>query len=149
MSATNAVDDIINAMIATLQAAAALSDTIVEDDDTAIGEDASDAIVITYVRSVPADPLVYLGQPIDWDTEISIECYARADNTTSNGRASRQLHAAAYARLMAEPSLGGRLQDLVCIGITHDQERRASRLGCCIGQYRTRHRTQSATLDAA
>ncbi len=144
----NAHDRIVDAVVALLAAAPALSDFIAEDDEGAIAEDACSAILVRFVESDPIVPSIS-GGPVDWNTRLGIECYARADASSSTGRASRRLHAAAFARLMADPTLGGAAMGMEPGQVMSEQDRRDSRLGCCIGQYLYLHRTQANTLEVA
>lgn len=146
----NAHDSIVAATVARLLQAPALAGGFVEEElqPGAVPEEVSQAISVRLSRSVAQDTR-YAGHPIDWQSELVIECYARGDAANpSTGRASRALHAAAYARLMAEPSLGGQVSYLVPVAIDVDTEAATGPHGVCIGTYTAVHRTAAATLEA-
>lgn len=146
----NAHDAIVGAIVARLLQWPALAGGLVEEElqPGAVPEEAPQAISVRLARSVAQDSR-FAGQPIDWQSEVVLECYARGDAAhPTTGRASRALHAAAYARLMQEPTLGGLLSYLVPVAIDIDTEAATGPHGVCIGTYTAQHRTQTASLEA-
>lgn len=150
----NAHDAIIDAVLATLRAEPPVTDgPIAEDIDAGtIPEDATECISVSLDTSDP-DRISLTGYPVNWTTDIVIECYARADGRRDGaltaGRASRALHQRVHARLMADPGLGGRAMDLRPPRIRSDRDQADTRLGCCIATYSALHRTAAASLEAA
>lgn len=147
----NALDAIIAAAIAALRLAPAVTaGPIGEDIDVGrLGEDVDEAVSISLASSEPQNPTAILGHPVDWISTLQIEAYARRDAATPlSGRASRALQARIYARLMANPTLGGTADDVRAPTLTTDGAVMDTRMGCCIGSYPVLHRTQARSLDA-
>ena len=147
----NAVDAITAAALVALRAGPALCGAIDEDVDTeAVPEGTTELINVRHETSTPVNRAAIRGNPVEWQTDIVVEAYARGDSPQpGTGRASRALQARVYARLLAEPSLGGVAIDLLPGPIGTDSDRVDRRLGCCAATYTVIHRTGAATLDAA
>jgi hypothetical protein len=146
----NAHDAIVDAILARLALAPAVTVGRIEEDiDTeALAETDDEAVSVSLVTSDPQAGEIY-GHPVDWVSTVVIECYARRDSRgLSAGRASRALHAAVYARLMADPSLAGTASDVREPQISIEAAQRGTRLGCCTGTYPVWHRTAARTLEA-
>ncbi len=68
--------------------------------------------IFVYLEQSQATPSSMHGDTrVDWQTQIRVECLARAVAGTSADDAADALGAAAYARIMGSPSLGGALLD--------------------------------------
>jgi len=115
----------------------------------AVAREVKYTIVVRKDGSTPQDRATIEGHPVDWITNIAIECYARADGEESPDEASDRLFAQVYERLMADPTLGGlvdNVEDPTLAWDTDDGERRA---GCTIAIFPVRHRTTARTLQGA
>lgn len=146
----NAHDLIVRQVLNSLTAAPALAGgNVWEEELRPLPEGSTQAIVVRFESSRP-DRGAILGAPIDWVSTLTVECHARVDNRSATlGRASRRLHGEVYARLMADPSLGGKVFDLQEPDLATDQAQLDTDLGCLIAQYPVLHRTQARTLEVA
>lgn len=68
---------------------------------------------------VPESDLSY-GYPIVWQCQIAVECYAKATTATAPDVAVDALVAATYARLMADPTLGGAVSLITPRDVAYD-----------------------------
>lgn len=147
----NAQDAIVQAVLAALRTAPAVTTGLIEEDLdlAAVGDHDAQAVSVSLTGSDPQNPAAILGHPIDWISTLVIECYVRRDTATAlAGRASRSLHALVYQRLMSDPSLAGTADDLRAPSITIDNAVLNTRMGCCTGTYPVLHRTAARTLQA-
>lgn len=148
----NAHDAIVQAVLAALRAAPAVTTGPIEEDldAQAIPDDAGEAVSVTLVGSEPQNPAAIYGHPVDWLSTVAVECYARRDTAVAlAGRKSRQLHAAVYARLMGDHTLAGTADDVREPTLAIDNAVLDTRMGCCTGTYPVLHRTAARTLLAA
>lgn len=145
----NAHDGIIGAMIAALQAAPAVTaGTIAEDIDAAtMPEDETERVVVVMAQSV-GDRGAILGNPVDWRTDIDLQCTARADGRVAGVRASRALHARCYARIMSDPTLGDAAMDVLGPTLHTENLFADTRVGTTVGTYTVLHRTSAASLES-
>jgi hypothetical protein len=146
----NAHDAVIDAVLTTLRLPTPVAAGGVEEDIDvcAMPAEHSESVSVALVGSMPTVVAIQ-GAPVDWVTTLSIECAARADGRGAAGRASRMLHAAVYARLMAAPTLGGVVNHIGEPQITQDRAQLATRIGLTVGLYTVHHRTAAGTLEAA
>lgn len=146
----NAHDLIIDRILSALRQAPALAGGHINEEHSRMqGEDVDQYIVVRWSGSDPATSTIKAA-PIDWTTGVTIECAVRRDDRdASTGRASRALHAQVYARLMADPSLGGAAFDVLDPRLTSDPAELDTNYGCVIAQYQVLHRTSSRTLEAS
>lgn len=147
----NAHDAIVQAVLAALRTVPAVTSGPIDEDldALAIADETTQAISVSLVGSDPQNPAAIFGHPVDWISTLVVECYARRDSAVVlTGRASRALHAAAYARLMADPTLGGVADDLREPSIAIDNAVLDTRMGCCTGTYPVLHRTAARSLQA-
>ena len=145
----NAHDAIVSAIVSALLASPPLAGGRVAEEAAfdALPEGVAQAISVAMVRSLAQAVLVGGGAPIDWRTTVRIQCLARADAAGAGGRASRALHAQVYARLMADPTLGGLAGFIEPPALASDTELLGSRLGALTADYVVSHRTSATALD--
>lgn len=146
----NALDAVIAGALAVLrQAPAVTTGPLAEDIDVrSLGEDVTEAVSLSLTGSEPQNPTAIFGHPIDWVSTLQVEAYARSDSASAlGGRASRALQAKVYARLMANPSLGGAADDIRAPTLNTEGAVLDTRMGCCTASYPVLHRTQARTLD--
>lgn len=148
----NSHDAVVDAMLRALREPLAVADGPIDEDidSGALPEDVQECINLFIEGSDPGR-VVMRGHPVEWTTTVVVEHYARADGRgqhgASAGRRSRALFARAYARLMADPSLGGLCTDLLPPEVRSDKDLQDTRLGCLIATYRVQHRTQARTME--
>lgn len=85
------------------------------------------------------------GAPVDFTTQLAVECYVRSTTTTPDVAADVLLEAV-YARLMADQSLGGTVMDINLTSIEPDFDETADKTACITLHLAVRHRASSTTL---
>jgi|CXWL01.1.fsa_nt_gi hypothetical protein len=145
----NAHDAILSAVLTALRLPTPVTTGSIEEEIDAadMPEGQTEAISVALVVSVPRAVAIN-GAPVDWVTDLAIDCAARTDGRTAAGRASRALHAAVYARLMADTTLGGAASYIGEPQISQDQALLGTRIGRTSGLYTVHHRTAAGTLEA-
>jgi hypothetical protein len=144
----NAQDLVIDRILAALNGAPAIAQGNISEERTRpLGQNVNEAVIVRFAGSTPNRNS--MGAGIDWTTTVNIEHHARGDARTPSGRASRILTGIVFARLMADPSLGGVLMDLRPPRLAADQSQSLDdEMGCVIAQYTALHRSASNTLEA-
>lgn len=104
------------------------------------------AVVVRPLRAEVAEAAMSPILPISWTSEIAVECYARCGADTSPDLAVDALVEAVYARLLADPTLGGVVLALRPQGIAFDFDADGDQTACATLVFNARHRTQGATL---
>jgi len=84
--------------------------------------------------------------PIDWKTRIRIECLARATSAASADDAADALAASVYARVMADPSLGGKAIDTEAQAMAWTEDEADPALSACQQIFTVWHQTAFAEL---
>ena len=146
----NTHDAIVGAVVAALLAAPALAGGRVteEADFDQLPEAVDQAVSVAMLSSEPRMILVGATAPIDWRTTVRVLCFARVDTAGASGRASRALHAAVYARLMANQTLGGLVMSIDPPTLSSDTALIGTRMGLLSADYVIHHRSSSTSLDA-
>lgn len=143
-----AFDDVLGAVMAALQSAPALAGgNIVENDDGPLDAADSARIVVRLTRA-RGELGAIRGAPVDWESEVEIECQAGA---ASGVRAAlNELVGGAYARIAADPTLGGLvLQIALDPEIVWDYQIAERELGRALLTAKAQHRTAEANLNTA
>lgn len=145
---SSAFDAIVSGFIALLSAATPVCPNIESDGDSEplpAGRTAS--ILVILGNAQPSQLGGIIGNPVDWQTEVAVKCFASA-NATSARPAANTLANAAYTRLATDPSLG--LGSNVFIGepvIEWETDQAATRLACATLTYTVSHRTTGGNLN--
>ncbi len=142
---TTAFGTIVGAIETLLQAATPVSSQIFRARLKPIAAQHADAVVIRIESSVP-ERVAILNAPTDWDTVISIECYARSA-TLSADEAVDALLANVWAKLAANPSLSGLVMDMLPTNLEYDFAGEADQMACAILTLKVLHRTNNLTLE--
>lgn len=148
MPGSTAQDVIVDAVLAALRQAPAITTGPIDEDVDldAVAETHAEAVSVELVSSQPQESTTGY---ITWTSRIAVLCLVRRDGRTAGQpRASRALHAKAFARLMADRGLGGLAIDVSQPAIRPERQQLDTRMGACIGLYDVRHRVFGATLDA-
>ena len=74
-----------------------------------------------------------------WATPIAVECYAKATPGTAPDVAVDALASAVYARLLADPTLGGVVRSLTPTGLSYDFDADADQTACATFVFTARH----------
>ena len=148
----NAHDAIIDAVLTLLRQSPAVTSGLIgeEVDLASLPEGTQEAVSVSLAGSDPQQPAPLLGAPVDWISTVQIECYARRDERTASGRASRELHARVYARLMSGTVLATAVPgaDLRQPTIRSDDQPMGTRTGITVGLYPVLHRTVGGALNS-
>lgn len=136
---------IVAAVVARLQQAPAVSGQVHRARMRPIAAQWSTAVVVRLLQA-ELDRLAISGAPINVDTTLVVECYARS-TTLEPDLAADQLLQDVYARLATDPTLGDLVADLMPVGLAYDFDSDAERLACVSITYLVRHRTASLTLE--
>lgn len=144
----NAHDAIVQAVMARLRESPAIPALIVEEAEAdPLPEHIEAAVVVEFAGSNP-QRVVMRGNPVDWTTRVRLACYARADGRTLGaGRASRNLHALCYARLMSDHTLAGAAWDISEPSLQSETDRSSNEVGVLVAEYEISHRTAARTLE--
>lgn len=141
---TTVFAQIVSAIVTALQAATPVSAQIYRARMRPMAAQHTDAVVVRLLSATP-ERFDIGGAPVDFTTQIAVECYARSNATTAD-LAADTLLAAVYARLMLDTSLGGLVMDLNLTDITYDFDADAEQTSCVILTLQVRHRASSTTL---
>ncbi|MES2909881.1 MAG: hypothetical protein V4718_00745 [Pseudomonadota bacterium] len=142
---TTAFGQIAGALKTLFEAAPAVSNQVYRARIKSIEANHNDAVVIRLQGGVP-ERFAILNAPMDWETEIAIECYARSRALTAD-EAVDALLAKVWAKLTADTSLGGLVMDLNITNLDYDFAGEAEHMACVTVTLRVLHRTQNHSLE--
>lgn len=143
----NTHDAVVDAVLAALRRSPAITSGPIEEDTDAdlLPEGTREAVIVSLVDS---DPLEQYTNRVTWRSRVAINCHVQKDGRTNAGRASRELHARVYARLMEDRTLGGAVVDVAEPRIRQDSAQADTRMGACTGTYPVQHNTSAGSLQA-
>jgi hypothetical protein len=142
---TTAFGTIVAAIKTRLEAAPAVSAQVWRARLTPVAAQHLDAVVVR-IQSGIASRFGILNGPMDWDTTIDIECYARSTTLTADAAVDALL-AKVWARLAADSSLGGLVMDLNPTEVNYDLAGEGDQLACVTLSLKVLHRTQNQSLE--
>jgi hypothetical protein len=142
---STAFAQIVGAVLAALQAAPAVCETVYRARPNLVPEQVEQAVNVQWEQAL-ASPGTIFGAPIDWDTKVTVECYARALRD-SGDLAVDPLLEAVYARLAQNRTLGGLVADLNIIGIEAENSAEGKKTGWVRLTYVAQHTTSNDTLE--
>jgi len=144
---STAFASIVSAVIAKLSEAPAVCDVIyrARGDVGMVPEQTPRAINVQFERAI-ADRAGIAGAPVDWNSTISVECFARGLAETGDVAVDPLLEAV-YERLAQDPTLGGLIGDLVAVGIEADNTTQGTKTGWVRITYVADHRTNNSNLN--
>lgn len=142
---TTAFANVVSAMVAALSAGTPVSAQIHRARIRPTAQEWPDAVVVRLQES-QLDRLAIMGAPVNADTTVVVECYARS-TTLSPDLAVDAILQATYARLAADPTLGATVADCQFVSVNFDYDVDGDRLGCAQLTYIVKHRTQHLTLE--
>lgn len=105
----------------------------------------SEAVSVQWEQTVPQAGTI-AGAPIDWETRITVECFARSVSETGDVAVDPLLERV-YERLAADPTLGGMLYDLVIAGIEAENTVEGKKTGWIRLTYIAQHRTNNSLIS--
>jgi hypothetical protein len=144
---TTAFSTIVAAIVAALQATTPVSAVVDRARLRPLTEGMTDAVVVRIQGAANIERFAIRNAPVDWDTNIAIECYARHTSTTSGDAAVDALLSSVYARLAQDPTLGGLVMDLMPAELEYDLAAAAENLCCVTLTLKVMHRTNNLTLE--
>lgn len=104
-------------------------------------------MVVVRLQDAQLERFAINGGPYNVDTNIAVECYARASAGTSPDLAIDSLLAAVYARLAADSSLGGLVSDLLLNTLQYDFDADDTGTACVTLNYTALHRAANQSLE--
>lgn len=141
------INTAISAIVASLQAAPAVSSNIGRVKLRPLAFSVQQAVVVRPARAVVAQSSQTSGYPITWSTAIQIECYAKSTAATAPDVAVDALLQTVYARLMADITLGGAVVELEPISIECDFDVDADQTTCATITFTALQRVDAASLN--
>jgi hypothetical protein len=101
-----------------------------------------------HVNRVDADPEgeILTGAPIDWVTQLEVVIKARKVNTTDAEDVADEIWTAAYARLMADQTLGGLVGLLTQGQVSFDQDEADTDVAVITWRFTVTHRTANNSI---
>lgn len=114
------VNTAVTAIVALLQAAPAVAPVVGRVRMRPMAQSGTTQVVVRPVDSQVQEASMTSGYPITWDTRLGVECYARAAAGQAPDVAVDSLVEAVYARLMADPTLGGAVIQLQPQALSYD-----------------------------
>lgn len=105
------ISQVVGAMVTALGTATPVSANIYRTRMRPIAAEKADAVVVRPVGS-QIERMAINGAPMNLQTQVAVECYARAGTATAPDAAVDALLAAVYAKLQADTTLAGLVQDL-------------------------------------
>jgi hypothetical protein len=88
------------------------------------------------------------GAPMNLQTTIAVECYARAGTATAPDAAVDALLAAVYARLQQDTTLGGLVMDLFISRVSYDFDVDEQGSACATVSLEVAHRSSNLSLES-
>ena len=145
MSASH-VSAAVGAIVAALQAAPAVAPQVDRVRLRPIKAGAATALVVAPQQTDVLEPTTFSGQPLAWQVLVSVSCYAKAAPGQTPDAAVDALAAAAYARLMADPTLSGAVSLLQPLGLAYDFDADADQTACATFSFSVRQIVPFATF---
>ena len=140
------VNQAVSAIVAALQASPAVVASVGRVSLRPVAQASAQAIIVRPVQSEAA----YAGDigfdPTSWTTTVAVECYARASGATAPDVAVDDLLQAAYARLAADPTLGGAVLAMYPQQVAYDFDADGEKTACATLVFSVMHSASSASL---
>jgi len=146
MTAKTVFSGIVDSFVSILNSPTPLASIVARDSGYHVPEQVSSAINVFWEGSRPQEAGI-AGAPIDWQTRIVVDCYARTTVKTG-GEAADELLSSIYARLASDPTLNGSVFNIGLPMIELDTESGAQKNGWIRLMYVVEHRTNEGVLHA-
>lgn len=144
---TTAFASVVGAIVAQLESATPVSQHIFRARMRVVPQQMTDAVVVR-IQDAQVEPAAGQGTYGIWATSVAIECYARANASTSPDVAVDALLESVVNRLMANRSLGGLVGDLVLSGINYDFDVDGESTACATVAFSIRHATAANSVTS-
>lgn len=142
---TTAFSGIAAKFVTTLSAAPAVSSNIFRQRERPFTAEMDDGVNVQFDAAMPS-PGAINGAPVDWRTRISVECHSRS-STTSGDLAVDALVQTIYARMAADTTLGGLVDDIGVPLIEAECDALGQKTGMVRMTYMVLHRTSNLSLE--
>lgn len=144
---TSMVTAAVTAIVAALSSGTPVASQIARVRLRPLAATAAQAVVVRPLQTEVTETTLIPGSPVSWTTAISVECYARTSAATTPDVAVDSLVEAVYARLMADPTLGGVVLSLQPQNVAWDFDADGEQTTCATLVFNARHRSSGATLS--
>ena len=144
---TSLVNTAVTAIVASLSSGTPVASQINRVRLRALAANVTQAVVVRPLQTEVTEWAISPGYPVSWATSIAVECYARASAGTTPDVAVDSLVEAVYARLMADPTLGGAVITLQPQGLQYDFDADADQTACATFQFQARQRGGTALFS--
>lgn len=134
--------------VADMVSGLSVTDAVLGNREHPLAERATSQVAVFRVQSVPERSLVGTVAPIDWTTDLRVIIKTRQMDGTSAETRADDIITAIYAALMADQTLGGRVQLLDPGPIVWEQEEADHPIVVCAFEFRVVHRTTAHSLAA-
>lgn len=108
-------------------------------------DQANETISVQWEQGLPRHGSIN-GAPIDWETRITVDCFARSVTETGDVAVDPLLQRV-YERLAQDPTLGGMVDDLVIAGVEAENTSEGKKTGWVRLTYIAQHRTENSILS--
>lgn len=136
---TSIVNAAVTAAMSALQAPTPVAPQIERVRLRALKSGATTAVVVRPLQSEATLLALGFNSASVWTTPIAVECYARATPGVAPDVAVDALASTVYARLMADPTLGGTVASLQPKGLNYDFDSDADTTVCATFIFEARH----------
>jgi len=143
---TSLVNAAVTAILSALQSGTPVASQIARVRLRPLAQGITQAVVVRPLQSEVAEAALAPGYPVLWTTAIAVECYARSSVATAPDVAVDPLLEAVYARLMADPSLGGVVLTLGLQTVSYDFDADGEQTTCATLVFHVRQRCAGSTF---
>ncbi|HEY0847399.1 MAG TPA: hypothetical protein VGE12_18665 [Noviherbaspirillum sp.] len=137
--------DIADKFVELFEAAPAVCSQVFRARSREIAEQHSEAVNV-YFEGADPNAGAITGAPVDWVSRIVVECYGRTSTTTAD-LAVDPLIGKVYAKLAADTTLGGLVDNVGVPTIDTEYNNLGQKTGWVRMTYPVEHRTSNATVD--
>lgn len=143
---TSIINTAVTAMVASLQSGTPVAPLVARVRLRPVAQANVTSVVVRPLQSQVTEAALAPGYPVSWTSAIAVECYARSGTATAPDVAVDALLEAAYARLMADPGLGGAVLALQPQEVSYDFDADGDQTTCATIVFNVRHRTAGSTF---
>lgn len=133
------------AVVALLQAQPAVSENVYRARERVIGKQQLTAVSVQWDGAIPAVGAI-MGSPIDWQSKLIVECYARS-TVTGGDEAVDPLLEAVYQRIAADTTLNNLVFDIGPPVLEAEYGADGEKTGWIRMTYLVAHRTKNFNLE--
>lgn len=144
---TSMVNTAVTAMVAALQSGTPVAPLVGRVRLRPMAQATALAAVVRPLQAQVVEAAMAPGYPVSWTTSIAVECYARTSAATAPDVAVDALVEAVYARLMADPTLGGAVLALQPQEVSYDFDADGEQTTCATLVFNARHKTAGTSFN--